>query len=857
MLYDTDKIRSMTMATNAAYNKAEKQLFLLRGKMLRYAFLVIFALAAVQVSGQKESGIWYFGSTAGLSFLNGPPVALTDGQLNTLEGCATIADANGQLLFYTDGIRVWDRSHAIMATDLLGDPSSTQSGVIVPKPGSSTIFYIFTVANNAEPDGICYSIVDMTMNGGMGALTLKNIFLKGPVTEKITAVRHRNNIDTWVITHDWDNADFLCYLVTPSGVSSPPVVSKIGSVHSGTSCNSMGYLKTSFDGNKLALAVSGCASPTGEDRVEIFDFDNSSGIVSNPFLDYVPNAYGIEFSPNARFLYVSAWYSEGKIYQYDLNAGSETAVRNSKTIVGKVEVSGSTVNCFGALQIGPDGVIYVVKNAVNTMSSINDPDLPGLQCNFKDNSVNLGPERIGQLGLPTFIQSFFYNAEFTFTGLCGGVSTVFKLNMPNKPDSVKWNFGDPASGVQNISRLSGPSHVFSSPGKYKVVLTAYFERDWAIFFREIEIIANPDISLPKDTFICGDEPIVIVAEIKNASTIQWQDGSFGSKLTVTKPGIYWARATNGACTDRDTIIISSVGTKLNLGKVLPLCQNTKLLLSAGALRGTYVWQDGSYDSIYHVGEPGLYWVQVTNSCGVFSDTVRVFTESRLVVDLGPDTIICDERGIVINAGVSANKYVWSTGDSVATIRLTDPGVYWIDVTNACETKRDSIRIWHSTFPAPNLGKDTTICDGDSILLNVKEWGVRYAWQDGSVTPAYIVKKAGTYHVRSTNDCGSKSDTVKISTTDCRCYMFIPNAFTPNDDTLNHTFKPQSCPYRTFKMVIYNRWGERLFETENMDIGWDGKFRGQIVQEGMYIYKIYAFGINNSRNEYSGHFYVLK
>ena len=111
-------------------------------------FILFFAL---NVFSQKQANIWYFGENAGLDFNSSPPVALTDGLLNTLEGCSTFSDENGALLFYSDGITVFDKNHTIMtytddtpANNLLGNPSATQSGMIIPKPLSTSIYYLFT-----------------------------------------------------------------------------------------------------------------------------------------------------------------------------------------------------------------------------------------------------------------------------------------------------------------------------------------------------------------------------------------------------------------------------------------------------------------------------------------------------------------------------------------------------------------------------------------------------------------------------------------------------------------------------------------------------------------------------------------
>ncbi|MGZ5283433.1 MAG: hypothetical protein ACXWEY_14250, partial [Bacteroidia bacterium] len=152
-----------------------------------FHILLMFCFAQATFA-QKEANIWYFGEKAGLDFNSGSPVALTDGELITREGCATISDKNGKLLFYTDGVYVWNKMHKVMpnGSDLKGDPSSTQSGIIVPYPSDTTKFYIFTVDDLAGPDGFQYSVVDLTKDNGNGDLNKKNIILEGQICEKLT-----------------------------------------------------------------------------------------------------------------------------------------------------------------------------------------------------------------------------------------------------------------------------------------------------------------------------------------------------------------------------------------------------------------------------------------------------------------------------------------------------------------------------------------------------------------------------------------------------------------------------------------------------------------------------------------------
>ncbi len=184
-----------------------------------YLFIV-FSLFGY--SQDNNSNIWYFGENAGVDFNFGDPIAITDGQINTWEGCASICNQSGEILFYTDGQRVYNRNHQIMPNGggLLGDYSSSQSAIIVPKPhlsNNNNLYYIFTTdawQDNLE-NGFRYSIVDMTLDNGLGDITTeKNVLIHDKVAEKVTAVRHSNGIDVWIVTHDWGSSNYLSFLLT-------------------------------------------------------------------------------------------------------------------------------------------------------------------------------------------------------------------------------------------------------------------------------------------------------------------------------------------------------------------------------------------------------------------------------------------------------------------------------------------------------------------------------------------------------------------------------------------------------------------------------------------------------------------
>ena len=178
--------------------------------------LFFFSFFCLNGYSQNEANIWYFGQFAGLDFSNGIPVALSNGAMNQAEGCATISDSDGNLLFYTDGVSIWNQNHVIMpnGTGLMGGTSASQSAIIVPKPNDPNIYYVFTVPAEIGTLGLRYSEVDMTLDGGLGNVTtIENVFLISPTEEKVTAVRHSNNTDIWVVTHLWDSDNFYAYLV--------------------------------------------------------------------------------------------------------------------------------------------------------------------------------------------------------------------------------------------------------------------------------------------------------------------------------------------------------------------------------------------------------------------------------------------------------------------------------------------------------------------------------------------------------------------------------------------------------------------------------------------------------------------
>ncbi len=419
---------------------------------------------------QKQTNFWYFGTLCGLDFNSGAPVAQTNGVLNTNEGCSAMSDANGNLLFYTNGVAVWDKTHLQMpnGSGLMGDISSTQSGLIVPVPGSANSYYIFTVDYIVGPNGFRYSRVDMSLNGGKGDVTAKNTLLKNNVVEKQAAVYHCNGTDIWVMVHDWGTNAFYAYLVTGAGIN-PPVVSNVGSVYSGNPVdNSVGEMKFSPSGKKIVSAVG------YQNIVEVFDFNINTGVVSNPVqLTFASNhVYGVEFSPDESKLYASYYQigNAGWLAQFDLNAAN---VQSTQTLIG----TSFDPNYIYGLQLGSDNKIYAAVEITPWLAVINSPNTAGTSCNYVAQGVNVDPNSTGSmcmLGLPEFVASYFNpnfpnlnptaNAGPDVTILAGGST---QLNASGG-GTYSWS---PSAGL-SCTTCANPVASPASTTSYEVIVTS-------------------------------------------------------------------------------------------------------------------------------------------------------------------------------------------------------------------------------------------------------------------------------------------------------------------------------------------------------------------------------------------------
>jgi gliding motility-associated-like protein len=591
---------------------------------MRIPISLIACLLAFACSAQAQHHFWPFGFNAGLDFSSGAPVAITT-PMSTDEGCTSICDATGQLLFYSNGETVWDRNNNAMpnGTGLFGHFSTSQSALIVPVPDDPQRYYLFTApAQGGEWTGqpnAAYSIVDMVANGGNGDVVTANVLLDGPVTERLTATYHANGRDVWVLYHRWESDAYIAYLVTCQGVEGP-VVSHIGqAMHGnpdGSGASPIGCMRMNQQGDRLANAWGRSVAITSSDwqstaYFDVLDFDNGTGLLSNLRSDSIggtpelfSRGYGVEFAPNGSLVYMSdhgllngGGYST--IRQYDLTSADPM---NNEVVLANEN------RAFGSLQLAPDGKIYAARlNGATYLSAITSPDVPGPGCGFVDNAVSTGTHP-STWGLPNHWDTY-----------------------PTAPPD------DP-------------------------------------------------IAL-RDTLLCSDGgPVTLDATWTHpfhTPSYLWSTGETSASITVAGSGRYTVEVQLPCSTVVDTVDVRFGGTPFTLGADRNTCDDVPATLDPGPVSGSLLWSTGDTTRSITVQATGTYTLWLTDSLGcTSSDAVAVITRNCRCPLYLPNAFTPNGDGI--NDGLAVSMDCTPTAFELEVYdrwgrrihRTTDPAFAW-------------------------------------------------------------------------------------------------------------------------------------------------------------------------------------
>ncbi len=779
----------------------------------KYSLLLIYFFT-VNLSGQNENNIWCFGNNASLNF-NTSSVSVGTSAFNgmysganaTNEGVSAISDVNGNLLFYTDGQSVYDKNNNLMpnGSGLLGSASSTQSALIVPKPGSNNLYFVFTVDAWGGPNLIRYNIVDINLTNGSSPTIYGNVVagkknLNMPVSfstnhyaEKIAAIPKSNGLGYWLVAHlSQETAAQGTYVVwsldcssANDGISEHLINGQRQSI--GTACtlnasnypfdaNTLGYMKFSPDGNKLAWAS------LLLQKADVCDFNTTTGVISNVKTINstslgTSKPYGLEFSSNSQYLYLSDLYNP-IIFVYDIGASNINASTSfsshSFSLSGSLN-GGWSFYALGALQLAPNGAMYCALPGRNHLAEIVNTN--SLNPAITENAVYLNINSYCAAGLPTMVSPFITKINSLSPTGCGNFMFNYSGNLSNS--SFQWNFGDGTTSNQ-IS----PSHQYLSNGTFNVNLT--------------------------------------ISDFSGCSRVFSTNVTASSSMSVS--------------------ILGAISDTMNV------CVGDSLTLIASGAQ-SFSWNNGVNNDSNIVINPnsGYYTATGTNSNGCSgSDSIFVNVNQLPTAGISGNSIICPNSFVTLTSNPSPNSsYSWSgpIPSNSQTLTTNIPGTYTLTETNSCGSSNTTINVISSNviadfnYSITNNFLPTTVSFTNTSTNNqINNWSFTNGDTMNTVDANSLFNTPGDYSVELivTNSDGCKDTVIKTLTIpDFQVVLIIPNIFTPNGDSVNDTFYITAKGITDLKLEIFNRWGQFITEVTNPLIGWNGRE----ISDGTYYYLI--------------------
>jgi len=554
-----------------------------------------------------------------------------------------------------------------------------------------------------------------------------------------------------------------------------------------------------------------------------------------------------------------------------VNLGNDTTICGNIFLPLNVAQAGATYlwqngSANSTFLVNQPGTYYV--RVTNSCGSVSDTlhVYPGNQpvANLGNDTLVCGtiniPLNVAQAGATYLWQNgsanstFLVNQPGTYyvrvTNGCGSISDTIHVQQGNLPVAdlsddtlvcgvINLPLNVAQTGATYLWQNSSTSSSFlvNQPGTYYVRVTnSCGSVSDTIHVQQGSL---PAVDLGNDTMICGAVNIPLnVAQA--GATYLWQNGSAGSFFTINQPGTYHVRITNSCGSVSDTIhVIQQTAPVVDLGNDTLTCGSVNILLNAGNPGSQYLWQNSSTLQTFQVNAPGTYYVRVINACGQASDTIHITPGSIPQVNLGADQVLCTGATVLLDAThPDALGYDWQDNSTGASFSVSAPGMYYVTLLGSCGNVSDTI---HFTAPYPldeTLGLIEGGCTDDSVTVSLEDEfpGADFLWSTGETTSSVTIGASGNYYV-TVSFCGeSVTDSFQVSLKGSQMdEIFLPNAFTPNGDSINDTYSIHGIFDNTvgFRVNIFNRWGAVVFSSNHVGFQWDGTFSNQPVPEGTY------------------------
>jgi gliding motility-associated-like protein len=489
--------------------------------------------------------------------------------------------------------------------------------------------------------------------------------------------------------------------------------------------------------------------------------------------------------------------------------------------------------------------------------------------------------------------------------LCEGQTAT--LDVGSGWESIEWDDG---ADTQTVS--------VSEAGTYSVTVT--LNSCPGIDDVVVTIPVMPDLNLPDYLALCEGESAVLDAGVIGT----WSTSDVSSTLEVSDEDIYTFVYDDSGCTTTDfTTVEVFAYPDIDLGADLVICPGESVIISLGSTWPEIEWSTGAETMSILVDTPDLYSVSVTENNCTSMDWIVVSQPALPIVDLGPDSVICEDESITLSSGLSGS---WNTGESGPSIQVAMQGIYWFEYVDLGCTVRDSVFVEMVQYPDIDLGDDFELCLGESVLLDIEFPGL---WSTGVMDSSIVIWEAGYYSVEAHrahcysfgdvlvtdiafpeidlgpnrilcfgeelefgsdaeqnrhymwstadtsnfvsveqsiilgvdvwNQCGLVSDVVEVIFEDCDYTLYIPNAFTPDQDGLNDVFRMQAHNLAVFEFWIFDRWGNMVFTSTDPTKVWSGDVLGgdYFAPDGVYFYRVQAETTKNHLIDRFGHITLIR
>lgn len=474
--------------------------------------------------------------------------------------------------------------------------------------------------------------------------------------------------------------------------------------------------------------------------------------------------------------------------------------------------------------------------------------------------VNNGVAASGPLAHYNFIGIDDLGINFSVSKPTESAPHIYKMHLPPTISNMAGNYITDTLGWKKISSTftanGGEQWLtlgcFGNAINY-TQLTTYPNSDFRCYLYVDDLsvvpISTADTVIHTiDSIACSKQGFSMKLFSAGDENILWSTGVTTGQVTIDKIGTYWCRSFNNCQVTIDTFHITFDPAKaLSLGNDTGNCKGQSFAIQGNPGFSNYLWNTGDTGKTVMIDKSGTYILAAINECGLQRDTINVYIQPPTAPPVISDTVVCQYTPSpkLDIKGTALNWYTHPNGifgfPEQPQITTSQPGTFTFYITQTigkCESEKVPMNIKVRYMPQHELPESETMCEKYPDSIGVWHPDVNYKWGTGNFSCCIIPDHEGLYRVAMTNECGTYVDSTKVLFSSCDTCITIPNAFTPDRDGRNDIFKPIiMCPVETFHMRIIGRWGNVVYDSDNMEAGWNGWNKNIPCDQGVYVYVI--------------------